>query len=455
MLFFIRESKSISPLIAIILLVVVAVVLIGLVLGWGKSFTTSSLSNTNDLSSFKPSDVGFFLDIEKGLNGRFLAYYRPPPGYTQSITISYYSLLGLNRIPLEPSVTISSGSTKALDLGIVDNTFDLVLYLDDNTTITKTSMQTENRSPSSVDCPTGYVPVPGNFLYDTTYGNRMGFCVAKYEMKVDMNDDGIGDVNISCDYNGTNSPNYQVWYSMQSEDCNVSNGTIVSTPEGYPITGIAQNTGSYYDSKNACESLGSNYHLITNDEWMTIARNIERVNNNWSAGEIGSGYLPRGNSSSSAAMSNSTELSGITKRTLTLSNGETIWDLSGNVWEWTDQNIQRKDMPDGVYDSNGDSYIGWNYFEYADGATYDRYLSDRDSLDYKDIFLIDNTYNTDQGIGRIRTYSDPDDTSTTVYGFLRGGSWNYGTYAGPLALSLPSSPSLRYPSVGFRCAVVP
>jgi hypothetical protein len=34
----------------------------------------------------------------------------------------------------------------------------------------------------------------------------------------------------------------------------------------------------------ACKSLGQGYHLVTNNEWMTIARNIESQGENWSTG---------------------------------------------------------------------------------------------------------------------------------------------------------------------------
>ncbi len=44
-----KMKKAISPLIATILLIVVAVALIAIVVAWGKSFTTSSLSDTSDI----------------------------------------------------------------------------------------------------------------------------------------------------------------------------------------------------------------------------------------------------------------------------------------------------------------------------------------------------------------------------------------------------------------------
>ncbi|MCK9293217.1 hypothetical protein M0P25_04030, partial [archaeon] len=62
------KKKSISPLIATILLVVVAVALIAVVLTWGKTFTKESLDKTTDFADLKPSDAAFFLKVEDGLN---------------------------------------------------------------------------------------------------------------------------------------------------------------------------------------------------------------------------------------------------------------------------------------------------------------------------------------------------------------------------------------------------
>lgn len=40
--------------------------------------------------------------------------------------------------------------------------------------------------------------------------------------------------------------------------------------------------------------MGSGYHLITNDEWMTIARSIEATASNWSTRKVGQGNLWNG-----------------------------------------------------------------------------------------------------------------------------------------------------------------
>ena len=89
------------------------------------------------------------------------------------------------------------------------------------------------------------------------------------------------------------------------------------------------------------------YTLISNPEWMSLARNIENVAENWTSGTVGTGCLFRGNAGAALPCEgvnsgydglerdSGTNRSSTTAK-LTLSNGEEIWDLSGNVWEWVD-----------------------------------------------------------------------------------------------------------------------
>ena len=155
-------------------------------------------------------------------------------------------------------------------------------------------------------CPTNFVSVPSLGGY-----TLHSFCVAKYEMK----SDGIGGV--------------------------------VSQAKRTPVINTRRD-----EAITQCTSMGEGYDLITNDGWQSIARNIERVPENWMGNSIGlleglsRGYV---NSSSFKPIEASTDDSngcfgtGETcddrtwhsdRRTHTLSNGEVIWDLSGNVWEW-------------------------------------------------------------------------------------------------------------------------
>jgi hypothetical protein len=127
-----------------------------------------------------------------------------------------------------------------------------------------------------------------------------------------------------------------------------------------PWTGVTAQ-----EAKNNCRSLGANYDLISNAEWMALARDIESLASNWtgpaSRGTIigvGDGSLYRGHSNSApnnsltALANNATgcgggECYGSTpaswakdqKRQLNLSTGYQIWDFAGNVAEIVDWSL--------------------------------------------------------------------------------------------------------------------
>jgi len=240
------------------------------------------------------------------------------------------------------------------------------------------------------DCPSNWVKVPGNTLYNTRT-----FCVMQYEAKND----------------GTGKP--------------------VSQANGTPWVNISQ-----IDAKAKCQSIGA--HLVTEDEWLTIVRNIELQPTNWSSGQIGSGYIPRGNSDSSAAMDGTDPLTGANQRTLTLSNGAIIWDIAGNVWEWTDATILGRDQPKCVANPTG---FGW--CEYSGLVSYGALSPER-------LLPLNSSWNTTQGYGRIYSSGAPNNPNTFV--FLRGGSWYYGTRSGVLVLSMSNGASYTVSDIGFRCA---
>ena len=101
-----------------------------------------------------------------------------------------------------------------------------------------------------------WVLVPG----DATYGTK-DFCVMKYEAK--------------CS---------NTWGDL----CTIASDSPISQAANTPWTEIDQR-----DAKTECASLGKGYHLITNDEWMTIAANIAAQASNWS-GSIGTSNLTGG-----------------------------------------------------------------------------------------------------------------------------------------------------------------
>jgi formylglycine-generating enzyme required for sulfatase activity len=243
---------------------------------------------------------------------------------------------------------------------------------------------------------------------------------------------------------GLTSPDtgYQT-YANNTTACTSANARqVASLPDGYPIANISQ-----INAKTYCESMGDDYHLITNNEWMTIARNIEQQASNWTSGTVGTDGIWRGhtdNSPANALEANSDDSfpyegtgnsdPSIEKRTFTLSNGEIIWDLSGNVWEWNQDTIQANQAP---IDSNPIS----EWIEFTA-------IADYQMMSYANTRPSNPDWNSSQNMGRF--YTDYDD-GTAERAFRRGGYWLTGSYAGLFAAGLVFSPSSSDGGIGFRC----
>jgi len=229
----------------------------------------------------------------------------------------------------------------------------------------------------------------------------LGFCVMKYEARK-----AAGDI-------ASSNPTDPVWVSI-----------------------------SQTAARSACQAIGA--QLITNAQWTALARNIETTASNWSNGVVGNGTLSIGwantsntvvatstgpsclyNTGTNACGSTGTHLY---KRTHTLSNGQTIWDLSGNVWEWNNDACSQTNW-------HNSAWIEWNTVA----------LSDYEKTNAGSL----GNYTSANGAGRY--YG----CTANSNGFIRGGDWSNGDYAGVFSLDLRYAPSLLDTTVGFRCTVTP
>lgn len=261
---------------------------------------------------------------------------------------------------------------------------------------------TINGSSIGNACPSGFIPVPGSGTYSTN-----DFCIMKYEAKN-------------------------------------SAGKAISTATGLPWDSITQ-IDAITTSTAACTGC----HLVTEAEWMTVAQNILSVPSNWSSGIVGSGYIFSGHNDGAPANAliadsndsngyvGETNTGGNQKRTLTLTNGQVVWDMTGNVWEWTSG--QTSGNQPGVIGNAYNTFIEWPNITTRGNLTVNPYPNGTSLLGA-------SNWNSSNGIGQI--LSNPADN--TLHGFLRGGYWNYTVNNGILTLSLVYVPGSMGVGVGFR-----
>lgn len=333
-------------------------------------------------------------------------------------------------------------------------------------------------------CPAGFILVPGDPLYHTN-----DFCIMKYEAKCANTSDlanGIepphGD---KC--SGEAGGHYYDTYKNSGAGCACAGSRqIVSTESGFPIAYIPQFNSTPNNAKNYCTAMG--WHLISNNEWMTIARNVEKIPANWCNRDgtncgadpgaqdkiLANGHNDNKNEASvNSSGTDSALLAGddnqpclgtttdgsnkcggkdSQKRTLALNNGEIIWDFAGNVWEWTDDTVARKDEPKSA--TNGARDNGWLKSDFAPGSLAS-VITDNgqgSSMGY-DAFRPSNpAWNANNGVGRIYHYSSvAPDGNMTAYAFIRGGNWKHGADDGAFTIHLSPPPSHSANDVGFRC----
>ena len=178
---------------------------------------------------------------------------------------------------------------------------------------------------------------------------------------------------------------------------------------------------NYDDARKACEASG--YKLITETQWLALAWDISQQACNWSKGEVGKGKLFRGlhkGTVSSAQAGDYVSPSKKEKRLLTLSNGEEICDLAGNVWEWVFDDVQ----------GDADGIVAKPVTSESPSLSTAPYPSEKKGMGY---------WSTSGRAGAAP---------------FRGGYWNNGATGGVFALILYYARSIAYSDIGFRPAFV-
>ncbi|MCB9090913.1 MAG: BspA family leucine-rich repeat surface protein, partial [Halobacteriovoraceae bacterium] len=245
-------------------------------------------------------------------------------------------------------------------------------------------------------CPVGYSLVPGDSTIGTT-----DYCIMTYPAK------------------------------------NVS-GVPTSQTAGTPWTSISGN-----NSYTECDDLNTDlsgytgtFAMITNPEWMTAARNAENVDENWSSGTVGSGCLFRGNNGTndSCGYDGSDPEYGTgrnTKAMLIFSNGQTVWDMAGNGWEWVDWSGS---------DSSFTVASG-----VCSGSDVELNTVSCGVLSYDDYMPDDNTLTSTNGVGTF--YSSCGSGGAVSRGHNSSGGANAGIYQMDMCETATGS----HGQIGFRC----
>ncbi len=264
-----------------------------------------------------------------------------------------------------------------------------------------------------LDCPDGFIPVPGSQKYGTN-----SFCVMKYEAK---NVNGVA----------TSQALIPPW-------------NIENQNEARRLSKLIPN----------CDDC----HLINEAEWMTLVSDIVSVPDNWydcadqrciyqGVGNIRiASYTMDGSASDDdedGYFDIPAPVSTVERRTYKLSTGGTIWDLSGNFGEYTDGVLSTKD-----FSFNGcDSLCSWDKVSSTSQTSPSPFPGDLA------IQSIDNNNAKNIGLGQLLVES-ANNRDNEPRAMIRGSFSEAGTLRGLMFLQLTHKPSqdTGSPYTGFRAA---
>jgi len=241
------------------------------------------------------------------------------------------------------------------------------------------------------------IQCPDNMVY---INKLNGYCIDKYEASMPS-------------ANSTDMGN-----ATEVADRNAGGSMLAESKKGVvPWVRISQ-----INSRIACSNAGK--HLCTDEEWLG-ASNVQ--------GEVFNlptnlAVAPYGcvTDSSTYCLDHSFEL-GEACNTGYNDDGESgcyssegVYDMTGNVWEWTNETVDV---------TNPDDVAGWKYANSTQG------------------------WQTTTGVETAIYGNDGVYFPLTTAGraVIRGGSWSLGAIAGPFCAYLHDAPTSTYSTVGFRC----
>lgn len=322
-------------------------------------------------------------------------------------------------------------------------------------TIAAAALWIQGSQNTSSTCPDGFIAIPG----DTN------LCVMQYEAQQ-----------------------------------NPSTGLPMSKPGIFPW-----NFQSPVGAKNMCEDLGAGYHLMTSTEWMQVANDILATPIN-DLSEDPSVQLAIGNSAgmkrvqappasnpslekcdltiplsseqnSACALRGQLPYSAIAgsweqpyttgqvgrnlMRTHVLSNGEVIWDFTGNLWEWMGDDFVFEDKTGQgeTFEEDADGLTGTGIHA-SFPITKTRWIEHNQVETYGNLAGSnppDASLTSANGIGNISlnpgwSWDDASSYTTPFKAVGRGGAWANNENSGIYSVNLALGPSYSRNYTGFRCA---
>jgi len=243
---------------------------------------------------------------------------------------------------------------------------------------------------------------PGTCPANTSYVGRLGgFCIDQYE---------------ASHSDATTCANGNTWATCSASYG--SSGTPKSAPGMIPWTTVSQTS-----AKTACQNAGK--YLCSSKQWLAAANMQGQVYNLPADLAVSPYYCVTG---SGTYCLDHSEISGEACNTGSKPgcvSAEGVYDMAGNVWEWTS---------DVVDVTNPGSGANWYYISTTDGS-----------------------WNTSSAVDNGKYGKDGVYFPATITGraVLRGGGWGDGGNAGLFSAALNFAPSYTSSNFGFRCCQAP